>query len=256
MPWTVEAPATDTTPLTTWLALARNMAACLRRHGMKQTQRWMSWPTETEQILKICTANLQTHSNKMPGMQRPREGHGLGYSIFQGRNGPKPALQAAPEPVRPKPRPRPEGAGALARRAKRPKPAPKVAPPPPEPKRTPQTCPYFTPDERKAMHPEYPDGAEVQGVHVCLLKGQPKQWVWFQGTVKHRMATPGKHGDLQLKVAWRPLLKWGKKETTSNFLLWDDRPFLECPLQLRTPENRVAPATVWTGDIPQAWLGE
>ena len=77
--------------------------------------------------------------------------------------------------------------------------APNVAPPRPEPKPKPQTCPYFTPDERKAMHPEYPDGAEVQGVYVCSLKGQPEKWVWFQGTMSHRMATPGKHANPQLE---------------------------------------------------------
>ena len=79
------------------------------------------------------------------------------------------------------------------------------------------------------MHPEYPDGAEVQGVYVCSLKGQHKQWVWFRGAVKCRLATPGKHGDLQLEIAWQPLPVWGKKAPTSNLELWDIRPFPECP---------------------------
>ena len=43
---------------------------------------------------------------------------------------------------------------------------------------------------------------------------------------------------------------------TQNLELWDDRPFLECPVQLRTPTNQVPPGTVWTGDVPQAWLEE
>ena len=148
------------------------------------------------------------------------------YSIFQDRNAPKPAPKPAPEQARPKPRPRPEGAGAPARRAKRPKPAPKAAPPPPkpkpkpqtppEPKPKPQTCPFFTPEERNTMHPEYPDGAEVQGVFGATLKGQPKRWVWFRGTVKYRLATPGKHGALQLKIAWQALPEWGEKAEAAN----------------------------------------
>ena len=197
MYWTVDAPATDTALSTTWLTLARNVAAYVRRHHMLQIQRWMSWPTDTEQIIKMRSANLQTNANKMRGMHRPREGHRPAYSIFQGPHAPKPGVQPAPEPVRNKPRPRPEGAEAPARRAKRPKPTPKVRLSPPEPKPKHQTCPYFTPDERKAMHPEYPDRAEVQGVYVCSLKGQPKKLVCFQGTVKRKMPTPGKHGDLR-----------------------------------------------------------
>ena len=140
--------------------------------------------------------------------------------------------------------------------ARRPKPASKIAPLPPEPQPKPQTCPYSSPDERKAMHAEYPDGAEVQGVYVCSLTGQPKQWVWFRGTVKCTLATPGNHGDLQPKVAWQPLPEWGEKATTSNFELRDYRLFFECPLQLRTPENGVAPWMVWTGHLPEAWLEE
>ena len=48
----------------------------------------------------------------------------------------------------------------------------------------------------------------------------------------------------------------GEKATISNFELWDDRSFPECPLQLRKPENQPAPGTIWTGDIPEAWLEE
>ena len=106
------------------------------------------------------------------------------------------------------------------------------------------------------MHPEYPDGAEVQGVYVCSLKGQPKNQVLFHGTRKHRMATPGKYGDLQLKIVWRPLPRWGEKATTSNFELWEERLFPECPLQRRTPDNQVAPGTVWTGNVLEAWPEE
>ena len=96
----------------------------------------------------------------------------------------------------------------------------------------------------------------MQGVYVCWLKGQPKQWVWFHVAMKHRMAKPGKHSDLQLKTAWRPLPESGQKVTTSDFELWDDRPFPGCPLQLCTPENQVTTGTVWTGDIPEGWLEE
>ena len=71
-----------------------------------------------------------------------------------------------------------------------------------------------------------------------------------------RLATPGKHDDLQLKIAWRPLSEWGEKATTSNLELWDDRPVPECPLQLRTPENQVVPGTIWTGGMTEAWLEE
>ena len=52
------------------------------------------------------------------------------------------------------------------------------------------------------------------------------------------------------------LPKWGEKAETQNFEFWDDTPFPECPVQLRTPTNRVPPGTVWTGDVQQAWLEE
>ena len=50
--------------------------------------------------------------------------------------------------------------------------------------------------------------------------------------------------------------EWGEKAETQNLGLWDDRLFPECPVQLRTPTNQVPPGTVWTADVPQAWLGE
>ena len=121
----------------------------------------------------------------------------------------------APEIARPKPRPRPEGAGIPACRAKRPEPEPKVAPvqPPPEPqpKPKPQACPFFTVAERNAMHAEWLDGAEVQGVFGATLKGQQKQFVWFRGKIKGRLATPRQHGNLQLKITWQALPDWGEK---------------------------------------------
>ena len=95
MHWTVDAPATDTTLPTPWLTLARNVAAYVRRHGMTRTQRWPSWPTDEEQIIRNRTDNLRTHANKMRGMHRPRKRHGPAYSIFQGRNAPKPAPKAS-----------------------------------------------------------------------------------------------------------------------------------------------------------------
>ena len=90
----------------------------------------------------------------------------------------------------------------------------------------------------------------------ATLKGQPKQFVWFQGKKQSRLPTPGQHGNLQLKITWQALPEWGEKAETSNLELWDDRQFLECPIHLRTPGNQVPPGTVWTGDVPQAWLEE
>ena len=87
------------------------------------------------------------------------------------------------------------------------------------------------------MHPEWPDGAEVQGVFGARLRGQPNQLVWFQGKIQGRLATPGQHGNVQLKIKWQDLLEWGKKTETSNLELWDHRQFRECPVQLRTPVN-------------------
>ena len=106
------------------------------------------------------------------------------------------------------------------------------------------------------MHPEWPDGAEVQGVYGATFRGQPKQFVWFRGKIQGRLATPGQHGNLQLKIKWQALPEWGKKAETSNLELWDDRQFPECPVQLRTPANQVPPGTIWTGDVPQTWLEE
>ena len=70
------------------------------------------------------------------------------------------------------------------------------------------------------------------------------------------MARPGQHGNLPLKIQWQELPEWGEKAVTSNLELWDDRQFPECPVQLRTAANQVPPGTVWTGDVPQAWLEE
>ena len=106
------------------------------------------------------------------------------------------------------------------------------------------------------MHPERPDGAEVQGMFGATLRGQLKQFVWFRGKIQGRLATPGPPGNLQVKIKWHALPEWGKKAETSNLELWDDRQFPECPVQLRTPANQVPPGTVWTGDVPQAWLEE
>ena len=70
------------------------------------------------------------------------------------------------------------------------------------------------------------------------------------------MATPGQHGNLQLKIAWQAPSHLGEKAETQNFELWDDGPLPECLVQLRTPTNQVPPGTAWTGDVPQAWLEE
>ena len=106
------------------------------------------------------------------------------------------------------------------------------------------------------MHPEWPDGAEVQGVYGTTLRGQPKQLVWFRGKIHGRLATPGQHGNLQLKIKWHALPEWGEKVETSNLELWDDGQFPECLVQLRTPASQVPPGTVWRGDVPQTWLEE
>ena len=81
--------------------------------------------------------------------------------------------------------------------------------PDPQPKPKAQTCPFFTVAERAAMHPEWPDGAEVQGVFGATLKGQPKQFVWFRGRMQGRLATPGQHGNLQLRIKCQALPKSG-----------------------------------------------
>ena len=104
--------------------------------------------------------------------------------------------------------------------------------------------------------PEWADGAEVKGVFGATLRGQPKQFVWFRGKIQDRLATPGQHGSLQLKIKWQALPKWAEKAETSNLELWDDRQYPDCPVQLRTPANQVPLGTVWTGDVPQAWLEE
>ena len=106
------------------------------------------------------------------------------------------------------------------------------------------------------MHPEWPDGADAQGVFGPTLKGQSKRFVWFRGKIQSRLATPGQHGKVQLKIKWQALPEWGEKGETWNLQLWDDRQFPEFPVQLRTPANQVPPDTVWTGEVPQAWLEE
>ena len=252
MHWTVDAPATDTTLPETWLTLTRNQAAYVRKHGTAQAQPWMSWPTDTERTLKLRTASLQEHANQLRGMHRPQEGQGPAYSIFC-RNAPKPAPKPAPKQPQPIPRPRPGGAHASARRARRPKPEPKAAPAPlppdPQPKPKAPACPFFPLAERAAMHPEWPDGAEVQGVYEATLGGQRKQFVWFRGKIQGTLATPGQNGSLQLKIKWQALQGWGEKVETSNLQLWNDRQIPECPVQL-------PPGTIWTGDALQTWLEE
>ena len=83
--WTVHAPATNNTLPATWLTLARNVAAYVRRLGMTQMQRWILWPADGEQTIRSRTDSLRTHANKMRNMHRPREGHRPAYNIFQGR---------------------------------------------------------------------------------------------------------------------------------------------------------------------------
>ena len=106
------------------------------------------------------------------------------------------------------------------------------------------------------MHPEWPDGAEVQAVYGATLRGQPKQFVWFRGKIQRRLGTPGQHGNLQLKIKWQALPEWGQKVETSILELWDGRQFPECPVQVCTPANQVPAGTIWTGDVLQTWLEE
>ena len=78
------------------------------------------------------------------------------------------------------------------------------------------------------MHPEWPDSAEVQGVFVATLKGQPKQFVWFRGKIKGKLAAPGQHGNLQLQIAWQALPEWSDKAGTQNLELWDSVLLASC----------------------------
>ena len=91
--------------------------------------------------------------------------------------------------------------------------APAPPPPDPEPKPKAPVCPVFTPAECAIMQPEWPDGAEVQGVYGATLRGQPKQFVGFWGKIQ------GRHGNLQLKIKWQALPEWGEKVETSNLEL-------------------------------------
>ena len=77
-----------------------------------------------------------------------------------------------------------------------------------------------------------------------------------RGQDKGQTGQAGEHGNLQVKIAWQALPEWGEKAKTSNLELWNDRPFPECPVQLRTAANQVPAGTVWTGDVPQARLEE
>ena len=195
--------------------VATLFTAYIQKHATAKAERWMSWPTDTERTLKLRTTSLQEHANQVRGMHRPQEGQGPAYSRFQHRNAPPLALKPAAEQPQPKPRPRPGGADTWARRAKRPKPetkpAPAPPPPDPQPKQRPQACPFFTPAEHAAMHPEWPDGADIQGGLGATLRGQPKQFVWFRGKIQGRLATPGQHGNLQLKIKRHALPEWGEK---------------------------------------------
>ena len=255
MHWTVDAPATDTTLPATWHTLTRNLAAYIRKQGTSRAERWMSRLTDAEWTLKLRTTNLQENAN-----HRPRDGQGPAYSIFQNRNAPKPAPELAPEQPRPKPRHRPGGAGISAHRAKRSEPDPKAAPvpppPAPQPKPKSQACPFFTVAERAAMHPEWPDGAEVQrGVRghaqrtteaICMVPRQDTgqtghSWPTWQPAAEDQMAGAPRVGRESGNFEPRTL---GRQAVA------------QCPVQLRTPANQVPPGTVWTGDVPQAWLQE
>ena len=249
MHWAVDAPTTDTTLPAAWLTLTGNLAGYIPKPGTSRAEGWMSWLTDSEQTLKLCTTSLQ-----------PCEGQGPTYSIFHNRNAPKLAPKPSPKQARPQPSPHPEGAGIPARRTKRPKPEPKAARvpplPEPQPKPKPQACPFFTVAERNAMQPEWPDGAGIQGAFGATLNRPPKKIVCFRGKIQSRLATPGQHGNLKLEIEWQALPECGEKVETLNLELWDDKEFPECPVQLRTHANQVASGTVWTGDVPEAWLEE
>ena len=76
MHWPVDAPTTNATLPTASLTLTRNVAAYVRRHGMTQTQRWMSWPTNTERTLKLGAATLRNSQQQDAG-QAPTGGGAL-----------------------------------------------------------------------------------------------------------------------------------------------------------------------------------
>ena len=256
MQWMVDAPTSDTTLPATWLTLTRNLAAYIRKHGTSGRNAGCPGLRTRKRLSNIAPPtckNTPTNFEVCTDPVRDKDQHTASSTTSTT------ATRRKQPRNRPKPRPRPEGAGILAR-AKRRKPDPKgaqvPAPPEPQPKPKPQACPFFTVAERNAMHPEWQDGAEVQGVFGATLKGQPKQFVWFRGKMKGRLATPGQHGNLQLKITWQALPEWGKKAETSNLKLWNDRPFPECPVQLRTSAKQVLPGNVSTGDLPQAWLEE
>ena len=148
----------------------------------------------------------------------------------------------APEKAWPKPRPRPEGASSPACRAKRPEPGRKRPHCPHRANHSRSQSPRCAHSSRwRSVTPCTLNGQTAQKYRGCLgpqLKEQPKQFVSFGSKKKRRLATPGQHGNLQLKIAWQALPEWGKKAETSNLELLDNRPFPECPVQLRTPANQ------------------
>ena len=74
MHWAVQALRTDHTIPHLRLTLMRNISAYLRRHGMQDTQRWASWPTDTDDTIRARTTNLEATSVKAKGMHQPRQG--------------------------------------------------------------------------------------------------------------------------------------------------------------------------------------
>ena len=70
----VDARATDTTVSTTWLTLARNLAGYVRSPGMTQTQRWLSWPTEEEQIFKSALTTRKPTPTRCGACTGPGKG--------------------------------------------------------------------------------------------------------------------------------------------------------------------------------------
>ena len=183
--------------------------------------------------------NTQTNFAVCSDPVTDKDGHTACFTTATRRSQPPSRRQKKPSPSRglflKGPASRADGPNNPSRE---PKAAPVPAPPEPQPNPKPQACPFFTAAERNAMHPEWPGGAEVQGVFGATLKVQPKQFVWFWGRIQSRLATPGQHGNLQLKIKWQALPEWGDKTKTSNLEFWDDRQFPECPVQLCIPPSK------------------
>ena len=258
MHWTEDAPATDTMLPETWLTLTRNLAAYIRKHGTARAKRWMTRPTDTERTLKLRTTNLQEDANQLPGMHRPREGkdrHIASFKTATRRSRPPHRHQNNPGPsrglVQGQRTPRPAGPNGPNRNQKRPQRHHRLIH-----KRS-QRPKRAHSSRRRNVPPCTPNGQTAQKYSGCSgprLEGNQSNL--YGSGARYRADLPHLAKMATCKIESQALPEWGEKAVTSNLELWDDRQFPECPLQLRTSANRVPPGTIWTGDVPQAWLEE